>query len=98
MAITSQTAAGFRVNILLFQTEQEFVDMYQSVQQYQPANFTALNEKYGNKFKLFEKRAPAYTLPAELDWRTSGAVTMVKDQVGYMCVRDVWYCAYQCNV
>ena len=87
-----ETATGFRVNILLFQTEQEFVDMYQSVQQYQPANFTALNEKYGNKFKLFEKRAPAYTLPAELDWRTSGAVTMVKDQVGHMCGRLLVLC------
>ena len=66
--------------------------MHQCVMDFEPANVSALNEKYGNRFKLFDKHLPASSLPINLDWRTSGAVTAVKDQVG----RGVSVCVYVC--
>ena len=41
---------------------------------------TQLNQKYGNKFKEYKAVTDSY-LPESVDWRTGGAITMVKDQV-----------------
>ena len=44
-----------------------------------PQNVTELNAKYGNKFR--EYIAGFKDIPDSMDWRTSGAVGKVKDQV-----------------
>ncbi len=73
------------------------MDSMQCVQT--PASVSQLREEYGDKIKEF--RASDYSslqLPESVDWRTKGAVAMVKDQVRfhmdskvlyYLCFRPV---------
>lgn len=58
------------------------------VQDQKAQNVTELNTKYGNVFKEYE---PVHSsLPESVDWRTAGAVTSVKDQVGHLCMYCLW--------
>lgn len=66
----------------VWQTIREFVELYMCVQDQKAQNVTELNAKYGNVFKEYE---PVHSsLPESVDWRTAGAVTSVKDQVGHL--------------
>lgn len=49
------------------------------VRQHQPQNTSHLSSKYGHRFKQY--RPVTSSLPEDMDWRTSGAVSSVKDQV-----------------
>ena len=55
------------------------METVQCVQEHSPQNVTQLNAKYGNKFREFT--AGFQNFPDNMDWRTSGAVGKVKDQV-----------------
>lgn len=64
-------------------SNKEFVESSQCVQDVKPQNITYLNAKYGNKFKEFT--VGLQNFPDTMDWRTSGAVGKVKDQLRCGC-------------
>ncbi len=61
------------------QSTREFTETMQCVQEGTPASVSQLKQKYGGKIK--EYKPVSSSIPDSLDWRTAGAVAMVKDQV-----------------
>ena len=59
------------------------MEQLQCIQEVQPEEPEGLNSRYGRKvFHAFNmSRDSVANLPETMDWRTSGAVTAVKDQV-----------------
>lgn len=68
-------------------TTQEWVEQLQCIQEVQPEEPEGLNSRYGRKvFHAFNmSRDSVANLPETMDWRTSGAVTAVKDQLRCGC-------------
>ncbi len=63
------------------QSTEEFIESYQCVQRIGPTNATHLNTVHNTTLFRDWSSTVEGDLPETMDWRTSGVVTKVKDQV-----------------